>query len=72
MEHGIKMAKEKKTNLQRTCNCSVVEGELGFFVDTSGVGLRLRFLDDCCPDCGDRVLFELVVIGDVALFVELE
>lgn len=54
-------------NKRLTCNCSVVGGELGVLVGACGVGLRLRFLDGCCPCCGDRVLFGLAVIGDVAL-----
>lgn len=63
----------KKMNMKKnclTCNCSVVEGELGFFTDACGVGLRLRFLDDCWPDCGDNNVCALVgvdAVGDVTL-----
>lgn len=55
-----------------TCNCSVVEGEPGFFCDACGVGLRLRFLDNCWPDCGESsecALDDVGVdaVGDVTL-----
>lgn len=70
-------SKDKRKKLYEewfTCNCSVVEGEPGFFNDASGVGLRLRFLDDGWPDCGDNSVCALDddgvgvdAVGDVAL-----
>lgn len=46
-----------------TCNCSVVEGEPGFFTDACGVGLRLRCLGDGWPDCGDNVCDAVGVVA---------